>query len=111
MAVRRNARKRSAMIAAAVVSLGMLAPVATALADTDEFINYLKRQGEDSSTAEIRMAEVNLGLAICNPYATSLDNRQVTRTMMADGHDTHWIAVWTVGSVEHLCPQYEYLLP
>jgi hypothetical protein len=32
--------------------------------------------------------------------------------MAADGqHDAHWIAVWAVGSVEYLCPQYEDLLP
>jgi hypothetical protein len=101
---------RLSLIVAAVISFGVLTPTATAGANTDEFIDYLVRHGEDSSTSEIQMAEVNLGVAICNLYATSLSNRAVMNTMLAQGHTTDEVAMRTVGSVEYLCPQYEYLV-
>jgi NO-binding membrane sensor protein with MHYT domain len=101
---------RLLLIASAVVSLAVLAPSATAHADTDEFIDYLIRHGEDSPTAEIQMAQVNLGMAICNLYATSMSDRHVVNTMRAQGDTTDEIAMWTYGSVTYLCPQYEDLL-
>jgi hypothetical protein len=102
---------RLSLIAAAVVGLGVLSSSATARADTAEFLTYLGSNGEDVSSAEVREAQINLGLAICNLYATSLNNRAVMQTMMDNGQSTHEIAVWTVGSVMYLCPQYNDLLP
>jgi hypothetical protein len=102
---------RVLLIATAVVGLVMLAPTPTALADTADFIADSERNGEDSTTEEIRSAEIDLGMAICNLYATSGSNREVERTMAAKGDNPHHIAVWTVASVLYLCPQYEDLLP
>ena len=61
---------------------GLPTPVATASADAASFIDYLDRKGMDVSTADIRSASVELG-----------------------------IAIWEFGSVHFLCPQWEYLLP
>jgi hypothetical protein len=102
---------RVLLIATAVVGLATLAPTPTALADTASFIADLERNGEDSSTAEIRSAQIDVGLAICNLYATAGSNREVERTMAANGDSPRHIAVWTVASVLYLCPQYEDLLP
>ena len=49
-------------------------------AHADEFIDYLERNGEDSSTADIRDAELDLGYAICNLYRTTQSNSAVVRS-------------------------------
>lgn len=100
------------VLIAAIVGLGLLCPArAAADVDSEGFVNWLSNHGEDTSTAEIRFRSVDLGMAICNLYATSESNDAVIREMARNGHDTQSAAVWTVGSVRYLCPQYRYLLP
>jgi hypothetical protein len=99
------------VLIAAIVGLGLLGPArANADIDSEGFLNWLSSHGEDTSTAEIRFRSVDLGMAICNLYATSGSNDEVNRTVVRD-QGPQSAAVWTVGSVLYLCPQYRYLLP
>jgi hypothetical protein len=54
---------------------------------------------------------LDLGYAICNLYRTTQSNSAVVRSMLNYGDSTQFIAVWTYGAVQYLCPQYLYLLP
>jgi hypothetical protein len=97
------------------VGLSMAAP-GVAVADPGDnvqrFLDYLERNGEPAEQSpELERAAVDLGRATCGLFAGGSSADQVMRTSLKDGRwTTHQAAVWMVGSVEYLCPQYDYLL-
>jgi Protein of unknown function (DUF732) len=102
------------LIAAAAIIVTPMVLAAPAHADAADFIDYLERNGIPSPTRAIAADAVDLGNAICGLYSANVDaGRNPKRAVMAqlaeDGNSNP--AVWTVGSVTYLCPQYEYLLP
>jgi hypothetical protein len=78
--------------------------------DAAGFLDYLNRNGvRDGGDLQVRGAEVNMGLTICNMYATLGSNALVNRTLAQQGNPS-LAPMWTVGSVTYLCPQYQSLL-
>jgi hypothetical protein len=93
------------------VSPGVAAGAPSAHVDATEFLDYLNRNGvRDEGDLQVREAEVNMGLTICNMYATLGSNALVNRTLAQQNNPSLNPAVWTVGSVSYLCPQYRSLL-
>jgi hypothetical protein len=103
---------RPALVAAALVGLSLLAPaVAVADPNAQGFYDMLELSGIPSErSAEQRAASLQFGYSICNWYAATLDNRQVMMWFYNHGYTPRDAAVWTVTSVNYLCPQYQYLL-
>ena len=56
------------------------------------------------------LSNFQMGLNICNAYATTLNNMQVAMWMANLGYSAREGAMWTVSSVNYLRPQYNYLL-
>ena len=103
------------VIIGGVVGLGSLNP-AVASADTlGPFIDYLDRNGVDVSTMEVQDTSIELGQAICDLYRTSLrvgsNPNHEAMALLERGHTSDEAAVWVVGSVNYVCPQFVYLLP
>jgi len=105
------------MLRTLVAGVVIAAPILFATpahADAADFIDYLESNGIPSPTRAIAADAVDLGNAICGLYSAAVDagrnaNREVMNTLAQDGNPNP--AVWTVGAVTYLCPQYEYLLP
>lgn len=102
--------KLASLAAAAAVGVAVLAaPIAHA--GTDEFINYLARNGEDVSGHEVQLAQIDLGLALCNMVRASGRGVYAMDSLMRNGrHSAENAAMWVVGSVNYLCPEYKHLL-
>lgn len=94
----------------AALAIGLTgAPVAHA--NGIDFIDWLESHGEHAGNARIAGAELDMGYAICNLYEAAQSNDVVNQSMQRNGHSPENAAIWTVGSVLYLCPQYKYLLP
>ncbi|ABM14671.1 DUF732 domain-containing protein [Mycolicibacterium vanbaalenii] len=101
----------NAVLAASAAALALgSSGVAHAQPDYRGFVDFLYRHGEPVDDDGVRDAAINYGLAICDLYASSRSNEYVLMKLDKNGRrdDT---AVYTVGSVRYLCPEYGYLLP
>jgi hypothetical protein len=78
--------------------------------DVQGFYDSLERADIPNRTPEMRSRNLQMGLAICNAYATALNNDQVGLWLGNLGYSAHDAAMWTVSSVDYLCPQYGYML-
>lgn len=107
---RARSMTRAGLVAAVMAVTGAIAAPAGAHADADSygFLDFLSRNGEDVSSAEVQFAAIDYGYAICNLYRVSQSNDHVLRTMM---RGTQNAALYSVGSVHYLCPEWEFLLP
>lgn len=110
----KSIQKLPLLIACIVASSLLNSTVASA--DTlGPFIDYLDSNGVDVSTTDAQDADVELGQAICGLYAAALKvgknpNHDVM-TQLEARHTQDEAAMWLVGSVNYVCPQYVSLLP
>jgi hypothetical protein len=97
-----------AILASGLLAVGVAVGAPTlAHADSESYIDYLARHGENVAAPDVQLAAVDLGYATCDLYRTA-DNREYVR-----GH-LNSDAVYrnfSVGAVLHLCPDLMYLLP
>ncbi|MDT5370065.1 MAG: hypothetical protein QOC62_4496 [Mycobacterium sp.] len=94
---------------AAVLGAIALAVAAPAHADSSSFIDYLQRNGIDTS-GEAHDADIDLGYAICDMYSAGGTNADVTSSL-SRRHSPAEVTVWEVASVGYLCPQNRYAGP
>jgi hypothetical protein len=105
------------LLVAATLGTAALILAATAQADSAEFLDYLQRHGIGISTTELERSDLDMGMAICNVFATAPaagvepnDDAIRILTTRGDPMSTREAATWVVGSVDYLCPQYTDLL-
>lgn len=94
-------KKIGMVIAGAALALAVAAP---AHADAAGFIDYMSRQGEDTSGVEYEV--INLGDAICGIFEAGGSTDDAWDSLNQEDP-----AAWIVGAVRYLCPEYEYVLP
>jgi hypothetical protein len=92
----------------------------TARADVDEFLDYLDRNGVNTSTSELAQSGLEVGKAVCGLYDAHVDqgdSKSVTNgdaldrmTGGATGNTTEQAAMWVVGAVNYLCPRYKWMM-
>lgn len=97
------------VLLAAVLGAVALAVAAPANADSSSFIDYLQRNGIDTS-GEAHDADIDLGYAICDMYSAGGTNAEVTRSL-SRRHSPAEVTVWEIASVGYLCPQNRYAGP
>jgi hypothetical protein len=105
----------------ALVLLGVGATLTAPLAhaDTAGFIDYLSDNGVPVATSTLRQSHLQVGQAICVLYdahvgagdSKSVANDDALTTMEGRGdHTTQEAAMWVVGAVNYLCPQYKWMM-
>jgi hypothetical protein len=100
---------------ACIVGASLLCPTVASADTLGPFIDYLDSNGVDVSSIEAQNADVELGNAICGMYPPALraganPNHDVMAALQPR-HTQDEAAMWLVGSVNYVCPQYVYLLP
>jgi hypothetical protein len=105
------------LMTAATLGTAALALAVPAQADTDEFLDYLQRNGIGTSTARLERADLDMGMSICNIFATAppagIDPNTDAIRVLTTGEDpmsNSQASTWIVGSVNYLCPQYTDLI-
>lgn len=93
-------KKIALLVASAAFALTAAAP---AHADSAEFIDYIASRGEVTDGAEYEV--IDLGNAICGMFEAGGTVDDVWDTLSRENK-----AVWIVGSINYLCPDYLYLL-
>ena len=97
-------------VAALLLAAGALVGAPLASADTASFNDALGYNGVDISSVDSQMANVDLGLAICNMLnVTQNPNLTVDNLMNGGRHTSHDANVWMALSVMKLCPEMDYL--
>jgi Protein of unknown function (DUF732) len=105
------------LLTAATLGAAALVLAAPAQGDTTEFLDYLQRHAIGTSTTELERSDLDMGMAICNIFATAppagVDPNDDAIRVLTTGENpmsTRQAATWIVGSVDYLCPQYTDLL-
>ncbi|MDT5069502.1 MAG: hypothetical protein QOK02_5657 [Mycobacterium sp.] len=98
-----------------ILGINLLNPPMASADTLGPFIDYLDNNGVNVSSTEAQDADVELGQAICGLYAAALKvgknpNHDVM-TQLEARHTQDSAAMWLVGSVNYVCPQYLSLLP
>lgn len=88
------------LIAISGLALTVAAP---AHADSQEFVDYIASRGEVTNGMEYEV--IDLGQAICGMFQAGGTVDDVWDTLTQRDN-----AVWIVGSINYLCPDYMYLL-
>lgn len=97
------------LIIAGLAALALFSAPA-AQADAKDFVAFLESHGEHAGNAEIAVAEVDLGYAICGLFEAAQDRSEVRASLLQNGHSARSASMWEVASVTHLCPDWGYLL-
>jgi hypothetical protein len=99
---------RTLLVAGAfgAAALGVAAP---ASADSADFIGFLRANGEDVSTQEIRYDSIDLGEALCEHLDATQNPNATVDYLVSLGHTNANANVWLAGSVLYLCPRLNYL--
>ncbi|MDT5257622.1 MAG: hypothetical protein QOD10_2702 [Mycobacterium sp.] len=87
-------------------ALGVAAPAG---ADSADFIKYLRANGVDVPTQELRNDFINLGQAICDHLDAGQDPNRTVDYLVSIGHTNANANMWLAGSVLYLCPRLNYL--
>jgi hypothetical protein len=87
-------------------ALGVAAPAG---ADSADFIKYLRANGVDAPTPELRDDLINLGQAICDHLDAAQDPNRTVDYLVSIGHPNANANMWLAGSVLYLCPRLNYL--
>lgn len=74
-----------------------------ARADSQDFVDYIASRGEVTEGMEYEV--IDLGQAICSMFEAGGTVDEVWDTLNQRDN-----AVWIVGSINYLCPDYRYLL-
>jgi Protein of unknown function (DUF732) len=78
-------------------------------ADSADFIKYLRANGVDVPTQELRNDFINLGQAICDHLDAGQDPNRAVDYLVSIGHTNANANMWLAGSVLYLCPRLNYL--
>lgn len=93
-------RKVGVFTASVALAVTMAAP---AHADSQDFVDYIASRGEVTDGMEYEV--IDLGQAICGMFQAGGTVDDVWDTLNQRDN-----AVWIVGSINYLCPDYMYLL-
>ncbi|HEV7854811.1 MAG TPA: DUF732 domain-containing protein [Mycobacterium sp.] len=103
------------LVLACLMGASSLSPAAASADTLGPFIDYLDSNGVDVSTIDAQNADVELGKAICGMYPPALrvgaNPNDGVMAALRPRHTEAEAAMWLVGSVNYVCPQYVYLLP
>jgi hypothetical protein len=101
-------------VVALLFAVGTLLAAPMADADTGGFYDYLEGKGIDTSSSdEVRAASLNMGQSICGLFAAydgEGDSARATVDGVLENVTIPQSTQWIVGSVDYLCPRYEWML-
>jgi hypothetical protein len=101
---------RTAGISAVLLIAGALILAPPSNADNATFIAMLGNNGIDVSNADIRNADIDLGLAICSLLNQSQSPDATVDSLVRSGNHTQRDAnTWMATSVITLCPELDYI--
>jgi hypothetical protein len=93
-----------------LLAAGAVIGAPPANADNDSFNAMLRANGVDTSSVDSQLANVNLGLAICNMLNTTQSPNATVDSLVARGYHTQANAnMWMAASVINLCPEMDYV--
>lgn len=93
------------LLAGATLGAAVIGVAGPASADSADFIQFLRANGEDVSTQEIRYDSIDLGEAICGHLDATQDPNATVDYLVKLGHSKANANMWLAGSVLHLCPR------